>query len=265
MTEERKIVLMSSLGKSPGVVTAAIDALEMELRRGVDELVTLSTKEIVTVDRRGRAVPGDCINILNSELREYYQDRIKLDARYIEYKEIDDQEACLEFLGLACQQIRNYRQAGHEVYISLAGGRKSMSGIMAIATQFFGAEALFHVAVTDEKEDRTINEHGDDLQYIKGFPVNSEQRNLILHPSSARMVRLPFLDMSLDMNEVVEAIQQSRELNEETQRMLEKAGIQVQKKVVSAELKFEYDIRGHGIDLGKLWSQSSGRRIIQQG
>ena len=69
MTEERKIVLMSSLGKSPGVVTAAIDALEMELRKAVDKIITLSTKEIVTVDRRGRDVPGDCINILKKEFR----------------------------------------------------------------------------------------------------------------------------------------------------------------------------------------------------
>ncbi|HIE30406.1 TPA: hypothetical protein EYP66_24360 [Candidatus Poribacteria bacterium] len=232
MSEERKSVLIASLGMGPGVITSAVDALRKELGENfsLEKVVTLSTigRDIAYKDpRSGEVIPEGFTNILIKEFEQNYRDGIEYIYICIDYSDMDYPKACDQFLATACQQIDKYHNDDYDVYVSLAGGRKSMAGILSVAAQFYGAKMLFHVAITNERERQVIEEHGSDLNYIL------RNRDRILHPSSAKLVKLPFLNLRALTRKITADLRQYGNIDVNTRSTLEVLEIDIDDVVMS--------------------------------
>jgi len=189
-------VLLATLGEAPAVVTEAID----RLRAGgiaIDTVTVLTTKDTY--------VQGS-LNLLNDHIPRYYNGEVEFwGAREIStFSDIDSDEACLEFMNEACAALRDYRKMGAEIYVCIAGGRKTMSALMALAVQFYGAHMLFHVLV-DPEWDPEWEEKG---HYLKIRNKPPEEQDSALHPpiEHIKLVRLPFLGLFPLLSDIVQGL-----------------------------------------------------------
>lgn len=217
MNEDKKKVLITSLGMAPGVVTTAVDVLQKEVGE-IDKVVTLSTsaKGICRKDSNEKviATPGGRVELLIHEFKRCYEGKIEYEPDCIKKSDLAVAKACKNFFELACNQIDQHNENNYDVYVSLAGGRKSMSGIMTLATQFFGAEMLFHIAITNRNQRDKIDDKGSNLSYVRS------KRNDMLHPDSAELVELPFLNLRPLTKKAISSMEEG-EATEYTQRLLD--------------------------------------------
>jgi len=181
-----KKLLIATLGTSPAVITEAIDLLAIE-NIHIDGVQLLMTQD---------ADVKQAFNLLSEHLPIH--DKISWTEPVLisAYDDVDKRESAVEFMQQACQALKTYRDAGYELYVSIAGGRKAMSALLALAVQFYGAKRLFHVwAPPWIEEDGEINK----LRDLRDYP---DRLNEKLHPplnvaesDRPRLVDLPFIGL----------------------------------------------------------------------
>lgn len=171
-------ILVASLGEAPAVVTETINKIEEEERIQFDEVITISTSGSAT---------RESIDMLCKEIAEHYTKRITYIPDYIKALDIDTEEDNLDFMKKVCEWLKRYKK--DDVYISLAGGRKTMSAIMVLAAQIYGARMLCHVIAEPYTESQGNIETLERL--------TPEERKNIFHPKSEDviLVRLPFISL----------------------------------------------------------------------
>ena len=186
-----KKVLISSIGEAPGVITGTIDLLEEDGIQ-IEEVYVIGTEDFDV---------QKCMNFLAKWIPARYQNRVKFIPDWISKRDVDDQESNIEFMQKACQLLRLFRYRNWDVYLSLAGGRKTMSAIMTIAAQSYNAKALCHIIIPP-----WIEENGH-ITKIEDFQSRGEQDriNEVLHPrktllaqkdpdaDEVKLVKLPFI------------------------------------------------------------------------
>ncbi len=172
-------ILISSLGESPAVVTETVDALEREERMKIQQVVTVGTSEwSVQLSQ----------DALKAEFAQFDGGRIVYIPAWIEAQDLLTEEDHLEFLNLVAKNLKAYQFA--DVYLSLSGGRKTMSAVMTIAAQIYGAKMLCHVVPLDEDLER--------LGEIRAWSdLPREEQQSVLHPPAdkVRFVRLPLVSL----------------------------------------------------------------------
>ncbi len=192
-----KKLLIATLGDSPAVITEAIDLLtEQDLRPDGVQLLITQDSEV----REG-------LNLLIEHLPAHDGISWIKPVPIASYGDVDTPEAAVEFMQVACGILKTYRDAGYRLFVSIAGGRKAMSALLALAVQFYGAERLFHVWVPP-----WIEEKGEitELRKWKDFP---DKINEALHPSldveetdRPRVVDLPFIGLFPLLNDIRAAL-----------------------------------------------------------
>lgn len=200
----KKNVLIATLGETPSVVTEALDFLR-ENNVSINEVVLLTT-----IDANAEASANFLTNYVNSN---YGISTYSVYPQVKIYEDIDSEEAVLEFMKLACGQLRDMRKRGENVYVSIAGGRKTMSALMTLAVQIYGAKEQFHIIVDDpELEEKSkIN---------KLMHLRNEDKKKVLHPdrSKVKVVHIPFIGLFPFIKDIVAALQGkevgSREIKE---------------------------------------------------
>jgi TIR domain/CRISPR-associated protein NE0113 (Cas_NE0113) len=132
-------VLIASLGDSPAIITAMYDLLIQREHLALDLVRVLCPS-------------GDDVQIAYEQVEQYFPDKQKLRYEPLSFIDADSwQHACM-FLQKLCNMLEQYQERGDAVYLSLAGGRKSMAALMAWVTPFFSCvKGLYHV-VSPEKE-----------------------------------------------------------------------------------------------------------------
>jgi len=204
-------LLLATLGQTPAVVTGALDCLRAE---GVviDAVIVLASK--------GKEV-REGIELLRTHLPEYYQGRtILLGERVMGTQEdVDSEEAALEFMFHACSVLRDYRKQGYDIYVSIAGGRKAMSALMALAVQFYGAQRLFHVVVKSPEVESRAH-----ISILKRLPL--EEQLHLLHPpiEQMRIVDLPFIGLFPFLQDILAGLR-GEEVRAEIRELLEQNGL----------------------------------------
>ena len=206
-----KKLLLATLGTTPAVITEAIDLLA-EQNIHVDGVQLLMTQD---------ADVQECYELLVQHLPTHdgisWVDPVPIAA----YGDVDTPEAAVEFMQKACRILKTYRDAGYCLFVSIAGGRKAMSALLALAVQFYGAERLFHVWVPP-----WIEEEGDisKLRPWRDFP---ERLNEALHPplnvqesDRPRIVDLPFIGLFPLLDEIRAALQGEEIPSKEIKRLL---------------------------------------------
>lgn len=171
-----KNVLISSLGESPAVVTETVDALKREENIEIHCVITVSTNEWT-------------VQLSQDVLMEEFN---RLGIRYYPYqmdsKELLTEEEHLAYLHQVATLL--YQNQKNDVYLSLAGGRKTMSALLTIAAQIYGAKMLCHIVPLDEELERD-----GEIRRWSILPREEQQR--VLHPPSdkVRLVRLPLVSL----------------------------------------------------------------------
>jgi CRISPR-associated protein Csx14 len=188
----QQVVLVSSLGESPAVVTEAIDKIEQEERILFTQVVTLGTNEYDVTRGAG---------MLYEHIPAYYSNRITYIHDHIDASDVSTERENLDYLDLVGEKLRSLR-CYSDVYVSIAGGRKTMSALMAIAVQIYGAKLLCHVVhlLMDDSLQRDM---------LAGNLIrNSKQWDTLLHPSldEIQLVRLPVVSLFPLINDFLNAL-----------------------------------------------------------
>jgi CRISPR-associated protein Csx14 len=200
-------VLLATLGERPAVITEAIDKLRSEGVR-VNVVVLLTTKDTYA---------RDALELLSQHVPSFYNGEIECHgARILEaFYDVDSDRAAVEFMNQACVALRDYDKMGWGVYACIAGGRKAMSALLALAVQFYGAQRLFHLLV----EDPELEEEGR-IWRLKN--KCADEQNRALHPpvEEIKLVNLPFIGLFPLLGGIVAGLKGSS-VRSEVQALLE--------------------------------------------
>jgi CRISPR-associated protein (TIGR02584 family) len=207
-------VLICLLGLAPGVATGAYYALSRDRGVPIDRLVTLTTRhpqasdcenEIAVELRRwqrestGAAVEYDGIAILpepeqldNVAAREAYRKTLANEMAdacrlRIPRPDVNDEADVAIFREAILALVRDvYRE--HNLYLCVAGGRKSMAGIAAIAAQLYGdsVRGLYHLYISEELE------RDGGLDVLHFLPDQQKRRVFRPQTGEVRLVDLAF-------------------------------------------------------------------------
>jgi CRISPR-associated protein Csx14 len=196
--QARKKVLLSSLGASPAIVTEAIDKVEEEERIEFDIVVTIRTGH--GESRRGEQ------DILRKHILSHYKGRILYIPLSVRAENIYTEKDSLEYLTAVAEQLRAYRDSA-DVYVSLAGGRKTMSASMAIAVQIYGAALLFHIIHRDVDESPSLRQKMS-ADYLVTLGSRSRELRSMLHPplEKLQLVRFPIVSLFPLLNDLRRAL-----------------------------------------------------------
>jgi CRISPR-associated protein Csx14 len=176
----KKRLLIATLGTSPAVVTEAIDLLTEQGQRP-DRICIIKTKDS-DVNRAYelllKHIPFKC----GIEL----EPPVEIQS----YEDIKSNEMAIEFMKCSCDMLKTYRKE-YQCYVCIAGGRKAMSALLALAVKLYGAERLFHIWAPPGSESDS------DIRVFMNSP--EEMHEQLLHPKlegpdRPRIVDLPLTD-----------------------------------------------------------------------
>jgi len=188
-----KKLLIATLGTSPAVVTEAVDLLTGQNCRP-DGVILLRTEDH---DVR------EAYMLLANHLPQHDGLTWVESVSIGQYGDVDTPEAAVEFMQEACRILKTYRDAGYRLFASIAGGRKAMSALLALAVQFYGAERLFHIWVPPwleiEGEIAQLRNLPEDVRIQKLHPpLNAE--------NCPRLVDLPFIGLFPWLEDIRDAL-----------------------------------------------------------
>ena len=191
-----KKLLIATLGTAPAVVTEAVDLLTQQNCRP-DGIILLRTEDH---DVR------EAYELLATHLPQHDNLTWVEPVSIGQYGDVDTPEAAVEFMQEACRILKTYRDAGYRLFVSIAGGRKAMSALLALAVQFYGAERLFHIWVPPWLEAE------GEIAQLRNLP----EEDLIqrLHPplntmtpeDRPRLVDLPFIGLFPWLEDIRDAL-----------------------------------------------------------
>lgn len=189
-------LLVATLGTSPAVITEAVDLLEEQGVR-LDGMVLFMTQDKDVLDS---------YELLAQHLPAHDNITRIEPVLIATYTDIADSESAVEFMQEACRVLKSYRDSGNQLFVSITGGRKVMSSLLALAVQFYGAERLFYIWVPP-----WIEEEGE-ITRLRTCP--SEEITQRLHPplksvsesDRPRIVDLPFIGLFPLMGDILKAL-----------------------------------------------------------
>ncbi len=191
---KKALVLVASLGRSPGVVTGTVDALIDEGKRPRRVYIAATSDPLIW---------GKCVPLLEKEFSKRYSD-IKLETEHIciRRNDIYDEQDNAEFMRKVAVVVGRECSRGNDVYLSLAGGRKTMSAAMVLIGQLYGARAILHLLVDPELE------KNGEIRKLNELP--EDERELVLHPPAERrrLIEFPIFAIPWKINEMVDALKQ---------------------------------------------------------
>ncbi|HXF69768.1 MAG TPA: CRISPR-associated protein Csx14 [Thermoflexus sp.] len=205
-------ILLATLGEAPAVITEAIDLLTEQGARP-DGVLLLHTED---PDVR------ESLELLLQHLPAHCGISDVRPVSVGSYGDIDSTEAAVGFMQIACAQLKTYRE--HRLFVSIAGGRKAMSALLALATQFYGAERLFHIWVPPWLEE------AGRISSLRGRPEELVQKHL--HPpldaperDRPKLIDLPFIALFPMLADIREALSGRSSPTPKIRPMLLRAGL----------------------------------------
>ncbi len=210
----RQTILISSLGESPAVVTEAIDKLELEEKIQFTQVITLGTKQNVV--RQGE-------EILRKHIPVRYADRITYIPDSVDSLDVLTEQENLDYLAKVAEWLRAFPATENDVYVSLAGGRKTMSALMALAVQIYGAKLMCHVV------HKLMDEHLQHKMEAGYLQRNPEEQDELLHPAleELELVRFPVISLYSMLDDLLAALGGAKPNpeNREVLRLLQSSGL----------------------------------------
>ncbi len=181
-------VLISLLGLSPGVVTGAYYALYhgwgLEKPVRVNKVVTLGTSEMGVTQFEEE---------IAREFTRWHREKGKSPVQYdktcrlrINAEDVNDEKSISQFQAQLIEVLQTYQK--DDVYLVVAGGRKSMAALAATVVQVYGrsVKGMYHLYI-----DKELEEDGSSSRF---WLIDSQQRQLVMRPPADKcwLVQIPF-------------------------------------------------------------------------
>jgi CRISPR-associated Csx14 family protein len=168
-------VLITSLGESPVVVSAAYDWLTKKQSISLDRVIVLYSTD-------------DEIRLAHEQVQRALPQQCEIQSESLGFKDVDSWVHTCNFLVKLYNLLKNTQRHGNRVHLLLAGGRKSMAALMAWIVPFFSCiDGLYHII--DVEEEHIVSAAKINLRYRGKF----EQ---IMHPDlesgKIYLVDIPF-------------------------------------------------------------------------
>src|SRR5437764_4476084 len=169
-------VLIATLGESPIVVTAMYDLLKKEKGLVIDRVVVLYPEQEVLI-----STAFDLI-------REALQDRCEVIPESLPFEDVANEADSFYFLRTLYRLLNDEQKSANSVYLSLAGGRKNMSALIAILVPLFPCvEGLYHVIDPDEG---TRRHHFKSIEDILDLPDDDRLSYFLLTDDQLERLKL---------------------------------------------------------------------------
>jgi CRISPR-associated Csx14 family protein len=172
-------ILIASLGDSPAVISSMYDQLTKEENLSIDQVVVLCPKDDKDEDiKHAYELVQKAFSRLIAEER--------LMCEWLQFQDANSWEHCCTFLKDLYVLLCHHQREGNTVYLSLAGGRKSMSALMAWVVPFFSCiGGLYHIIDKEVSSFRPVSK-------ITG--LTGKQFERVMHPSceQVKLVDIPF-------------------------------------------------------------------------
>jgi CRISPR-associated Csx14 family protein len=176
-----KHILIATLGDSPVVVTTMFDLLTKQEQLTIDDVIVLHSsgeKRMGGYTMIDDVLKGHCT----------------VDSQELPFEDAYTEENCFAFLQELFVLLKKHQGLGDSVYLSLAGGRKNMSALMALVAPFYTCvQGLYHVIdkseFTDKANFKSLQEltklyHAPDKErFMAAMQPNSNGFHLVPIPS----------------------------------------------------------------------------------
>jgi hypothetical protein len=174
-------ILIASLGESPVVVPVMYHLLK---ERGEGPGKGIEIDKVYVLAPQGKNV------LLGFDLvEEAFQQECSLEKIDLDFEDANTPLSCLQFLQELAMRLHGQQHEQNNVYLSLAGGRKSMAALIAWIVPFFSCiKGLYHVVDPDNDQFPSVD---------KIYSRPTDVRKLLMHPTEEererlKLVKIPF-------------------------------------------------------------------------
>lgn len=178
-----KNVLIATLGESPIIVTSMVKALQLKKEMTIDQLHVIHPQDARLID-----LGYDMVN-------EHLKGQCAVTPCPLPFSDANSRETSMEFLQILSYLIELHEHEGDNVYLSLAGGRKNMSALMAVTCQFFErVRGLYHIL--DKHEGNPNRENFHSIEALYDFEPEVRNEKLSPSPDDLILVEIPYTKIS---------------------------------------------------------------------
>ncbi len=178
-----KNVLIATLGESPIVVTSMLQALQAKKDLTIDQLHVLHPEGERLID-----LGYDCV-------KEHLKEKCCVTQWPLPFPDTNSRETSMMFLQILSDLIHEHEDVGDNVYLSVAGGRKNMSALIASTCQFFDCvRGLYHVL--DKYEDYPNQRNFHSIEELFDFNLAERSKKLSPPAEDLILVEIPYKQLS---------------------------------------------------------------------
>ncbi len=172
-----KHILIATLGDSPVVVTSMFDLLTKQ-QIPIESITLLHTSG-------ERRIGGFAM------IQDVLKGQCTVDPHELSFEDADTEEACFDFLQKLFALLKIHQEQRNIVYLSLAGGRKNMSALMALAAPFYTCvQGLYHVIDKSEATDRANFKSFQELTKLY-YATDKTRFMRMMHPNIDDLYLVP--------------------------------------------------------------------------
>jgi CRISPR-associated Csx14 family protein len=170
-------MLIASLGESPIVVTA--------MYRLLAEQKSLEIKKVVVLYPTGGLIP-----LAIDLIREALQGTCEVVAELLPFDDAATEADSFTFLRTLYRLLDEAQKSEQGVYLSLAGGRKNMSALMALLVPLFSCvKGLYHVI---DKDEASYRYHFKSIHEIVDLAGDDRLSYFFPDPAHLKLVEIPY-------------------------------------------------------------------------
>jgi len=197
-TQYGDCTLISTLGLSPAVVTEAIDALRAD---------GLHPRQIYLVTTNHPDIHRVCLPLIRRELKRY-RPKSRLYVIRFPFEDIVTEDDHIRFMKVSSAKLAAIRRSAAPMIVSIAGGRKTMSILLALTAQAIGADRIIHLAADPSAEMRSRRALAHPEAWMPSYfsaamdgrgskSAGKTDTDKLMHPSGIKLVSLPAVSLPL--------------------------------------------------------------------
>lgn len=184
-------ILIASLGESPIVVTGTY----LKVKEQIDFI-----DKVVVLHPEGFWIPKGY-----KMIEEVLKEECPVEAWMLPFEDADTEEETFTFLRELFELLSLFQSPMDHVYLSLAGGRKNMSALMALAVPFFPRiQKLYHLL---DRHEHTSRYNFKSIQALSNIKNPNGLRRAMFPPSQDLiLVDIPFGPQEQVSDEFIEKL-----------------------------------------------------------
>lgn len=179
-------VLIAPVGESPAVITSMYEALH---KHPDGPHVKIDKVVLIYPDYDS----GRYIDLGIECIECYLQGKCDVESIGLPFEDVDSKKHSIEYLEIVSLTIKNNRN--NDVYVSIAGGRKNMSALTTVVTQFYSCiRGVYHVI--DKCESKPDGRHFLTIEELIYKTEDERMENMKPVLGDIVLINIPFTTLA---------------------------------------------------------------------